>query len=61
MCCTLNVVLLKFVTFDWQHDGKLMKAIEAEVGKQFEKFECKENEVLSDITKVRSLFNSVSN
>lgn len=35
-----------------QHDGKLMKAIEAEVGKQFEKFECKENEVLSDITKV---------
>ncbi|KAF9677053.1 hypothetical protein SADUNF_Sadunf08G0067600 [Salix dunnii] len=34
------------------HDGKLMKAIEAEVGKQFEKFECKENEVLSDITKV---------
>lgn len=35
-----------------QHDGKLMKAIEAEVGKQFEKFEYKENEVLSDITKV---------
>ena len=56
MCCTLNVVLLNFVTFDWQHDGKLMKAIETEVGKQFEKFECKENEVLSDITKVRSLF-----
>ncbi|CAK7326064.1 unnamed protein product [Dovyalis caffra] len=34
-----------------QHDKELVKAIEAEVGKQFEEFDCKENEILSDITK----------
>jgi len=33
---------------------ELVHGIEAELGKQLEEFECKENEVLADITKVRS-------
>jgi len=38
-----------------QNDVALIHEIEADIGKQLEAFECKENEVLSDITKVRSL------
>lgn len=36
-----------------QNDTDLVQEIEAEVGKKFEEFECKENEVLSDIKEVR--------
>ena len=38
-----------------QNDVALIHEIEADIGKQLEAFECKETEVLSDITKVRSL------
>ena len=38
-----------------QNDVDLIHEIEADVGKQMEAFECKENEVLSDITTVRPL------
>lgn len=38
-----------------QNDVGLVHEIEAVLGKQLEEFECKENEVLSDSTKVRSL------
>lgn len=37
-----------------QNDVELVHEIEAVLGKQLEEFECKENEVLSDSTKVRS-------
>ncbi|KAK4759170.1 hypothetical protein SAY87_022301 [Trapa incisa] len=40
------------VSFITQSDIKLIHEIEADIGMQLEKFECKENEVLSDITKV---------
>lgn len=36
-----------------QNDIELVHQIEAELGKQLEAFECKEQEVLSDITTVR--------
>lgn len=36
----------------WQNDIDLIHEIEADLGKKLEKFECKENEVLEDITKV---------
>lgn len=36
-----------------QTDINLIHEIEADLGKQMDKFECKENEVLADITKVR--------
>lgn len=35
-----------------QNDVSLVHEIEAEIGKQLDEFECKENEVLADITKV---------
>lgn len=35
-----------------QNDINLIHEIEADVGKKLEKFECKENDVLADITKV---------
>lgn len=38
-----------------QNDVDLIHEIEAVVGKQLEEFECKEQEVLSDITRVRHL------
>jgi len=38
-----------------QNDVDLIHEIEADVGKKMEKFECKENEVLEDITKARSI------
>uniref|UniRef100_A0A2N9GV99 RNA helicase 36 n=1 Tax=Fagus sylvatica TaxID=28930 RepID=A0A2N9GV99_FAGSY len=40
------------VSFVTQNDVDLIHEIEADVGKQMEAFECKENEVLSDITTV---------
>lgn len=40
---------MSFVT---QNDVDLIHEIEAELGKQLEEFECKEKEVLADITKV---------
>ncbi|XP_022717594.1 DEAD-box ATP-dependent RNA helicase 36 isoform X2 [Durio zibethinus] len=40
------------VSFITENDVDLVHEIEAELGKQLEKFECKENEVLSDFTKV---------
>ncbi|KAJ8534379.1 hypothetical protein K7X08_016107 [Anisodus acutangulus] len=40
------------VSFITQNDVDLIHEIEAVLGKQLEKFECKENEVLEDITKV---------
>ncbi|KAG4133242.1 hypothetical protein ERO13_D08G084700v2 [Gossypium hirsutum] len=40
------------VSFVTENDVDLVYEIEAELGKQLEKFECKENEVLSDFTKV---------
>ncbi|KAG2679624.1 hypothetical protein I3843_11G059500 [Carya illinoinensis] len=40
------------VSFVTQNDVDLIHEIEATLGKQLEKFECKENEALSDITKV---------
>ncbi|CAN4097098.1 unnamed protein product [Withania somnifera] len=40
------------VSFVTQNDVDLIHEIEAVLGKQLEKFECKENEVLADITKV---------
>lgn len=40
------------VSFVTQNDVDLIHEIEADLGKQMEKFECKENEVLADITKV---------
>ncbi|MCD7465710.1 putative ATP-dependent RNA helicase ddx49, partial [Datura stramonium] len=39
------------VSFVTQNDVDLIHEIEAVLGKQLEKFECKENEVLADITK----------
>lgn len=41
-----------------QNDVGLVHEIEGVLGKQLEEFECKENEVLSDSTKVRSLSTS---
>lgn len=38
--------------FGLQNDVQLIHEIEAVVGKQLENFECKENEVLENITKV---------
>lgn len=35
-----------------QNDVSLVHEIEAEIGKQLDECECKENEVLADITKV---------
>ncbi|KAM7510178.1 hypothetical protein LguiB_009053 [Lonicera macranthoides] len=40
------------VSFVTQTDIHLIHEIEADLGKQMDKFECKENEVLADITKV---------
>ncbi|KAI6705358.1 hypothetical protein NL676_008320 [Syzygium grande] len=40
------------ISFVTQDDITLIQEIEAVVGRQLEKFDCKENEVLSDITKV---------
>ncbi|KAM3684124.1 hypothetical protein ACB098_11G020500 [Castanea mollissima] len=40
------------VSFVTENDVALIHEIEADIGKQLEAFECKENEVLSDITKV---------
>lgn len=40
------------VSFITENDVDLVHEIEAELGKQMEKFECKENEVLSDFSKV---------
>ncbi|XP_021299541.1 DEAD-box ATP-dependent RNA helicase 36 [Herrania umbratica] len=40
------------VSFVTENDVDLVHEIEAELGKQLENFECKENEVLSDFTKV---------
>lgn len=40
------------VSFVTENDVALIHEIEANIGKQLEAFECKENEVLSDITKV---------
>lgn len=37
-----------------QNDVGLIHEIEAVIGKQLEEFKCKENEVLSDSTRVRS-------
>lgn len=49
------ILLLTFDVWDFQNDVDLIHEIEATLGKQLEKFECKENEALSDITKVRFL------
>ena len=38
-----------------QNDVDLIHEIEAVLGKQLEKFDCKENEVLDDISKVRQI------
>ena len=35
-----------------QNDERLVKVIEDEIGKKLDAYECKENEVLEDITKV---------
>ena len=35
-----------------QNDERLVKVIENEIGKKLDAYECKENEVLEDITKV---------
>ncbi|OMO89451.1 hypothetical protein COLO4_19752 [Corchorus olitorius] len=40
------------VSFVTENDVDLVHEIEAELGEELEKFECKENEVLSDFTKV---------
>ncbi|KAL4587334.1 hypothetical protein LXL04_000203 [Taraxacum kok-saghyz] len=40
------------ISFITQNDVDLIHEIEADLGKKLEKFECKENEVLEDITKV---------
>ncbi|KAJ0040740.1 hypothetical protein Pint_28549 [Pistacia integerrima] len=40
------------VSFVTQNDVNLVHEIEAVIGKQLEEFECKEKDVLSDITKV---------
>lgn len=40
------------ISFITQNDVDLIHEIEADVGKRMDKFECKENEVLEDITKV---------
>lgn len=40
------------MTFELQNDVDLVHEIEAELEKQLEKFECKENDVLAEITKV---------
>lgn len=40
------------ISFVTENDLDLIHEVEAELGKQLEKFECKENEVLSEITKV---------
>ncbi|KAL5543721.1 hypothetical protein UlMin_007505 [Ulmus minor] len=42
------------VSFVSQYDIELIQEIEAVIGKQLESFECKENEVLSDIKRVYS-------
>lgn len=40
------------ISFITQNDINLIHEIEADVGKKLEKYECKENDVLADITKV---------
>lgn len=45
--------LLMVWAFVSQNDINLIREIEAVLGKQLDKFECNENEVLSDIKKVR--------
>lgn len=40
------------ISFVTENDLDLIHEVEAELGKQLDKFECKENEVLSEITKV---------
>lgn len=40
------------ISFVTENDLELIHEVEAELGKQLEKFECKENEVLGEITKV---------
>lgn len=40
------------ISFVTQNDVDLIHEIEADIGKQLDAFECKENEVLEDITKV---------
>ncbi|KAM0950030.1 putative RNA helicase [Dioscorea sansibarensis] len=40
------------ISFVTQNDERLVKVIEDEIGKKLDAYECKENEVLEDITKV---------
>lgn len=47
------LLFAKFKDYLLQNDVNLIHEIEAVLGKQLEKFECKENEVLDNITKVR--------
>lgn len=43
------------VSFVTENDVDLIHEVEAVLGKQLEKFDCKENEVLAYISKVRNI------
>ncbi|RZC65157.1 hypothetical protein C5167_008847, partial [Papaver somniferum] len=60
MFIVLGVQLEQAVSFVTQNDVDLIHEIEAVVGKQLYKFECKENDVLAEITKVTPLLYGIS-
>lgn len=53
---SLAILLNLYFSFNYlQNDINLIHAIEAEINKKFEAYECNEKEVLEDITKVALL------
>lgn len=54
------MLLISEVKF-WQNEVELIHDIEKEIGKKLEEFECKENEVLENITQVRSHYTLLLN
>jgi len=54
-CLLLSCVMLNLNLYYLQNDIDLIHAIEAETKKQLDAYECNEEEVLEDITKVAHL------
>lgn len=50
---TFFLWFLAFCSLKLQKNVDLVHEIEAEIGKELEEFECKEKEVIAEITKVR--------
>lgn len=55
VCPLTNANQLRYIM---QNDVDLVHKIEAVIGKQLDEFECKEKEVLEDITKVSDEFDN---